>query len=495
MMSRWNGFAHGVLRTNSLLDSPLIVWDNTYAQGFLLENVPPVLFQLLRHNLQTNPLIKRFQTILEYPHPKYCVPVLSSDAISNIISDTVAKNPVQLPVGDDNAATLLSTIDFAHFAYDNTLGQKQKANSTFDIGAVKLRETSTHERVRVKVDGTCTCNGEACSNSALTLETALFPFLFPFGKGFFNSSISLTAYLRMRMQALFTPFTLFLRYLLLMYQVRKSIVFLNGCRDVAYESQIKKNKKDHPLSQEEDVIAHVLKHCVPQSIAGSPQWHKRNLRDLMCMVDSWGMPHFSLTLTADEMSRTKWAEIVDLEQFLERFNLSFDWRNAPVECCRIFHARLRAFFKEHVLSKRHPILGRVLHYVIRYKVQSRGSLHAHTLLWLDDADVDRVTNEICAYVPGSYDPIKDEFAPPPAEAGPEELQLYHYVVGKQLHTCRDSWCRRDGPCKSGFPYAPHYEPCSQLDSETGRWKYFRPGINIGTSSRIIHPYFFYGVPT
>jgi hypothetical protein len=109
------------------------------------------------------------------------------------------------------------------------------------------------------------------------------------------------------MQAMFSPFNImFLPYLLLMYQIRNSVVFLNGCREVAYEAHIKKYKKTHPLCAEKDVIAHVLKHCVPHNVAGSPQWHKRNLKDLMCtVVDYWGMPHFFLTLTADEMSRTK----------------------------------------------------------------------------------------------------------------------------------------------------------------------------------------------
>jgi hypothetical protein len=150
------------------------------------------------------------------------------------------------------------------------------------------------------------------------------------------------------------------------------------------------------------------------------------------------------------------AEIVHLEEFLQRFNSSFDWRNAPVECCGIFHARLKAFFREHILSQKDPLLGRVKHYVIRYEVQSRGSLHAHILLWLDDEDVDRVTNEISAAVPGNYDHQASQFTPPPAQAGPEEAPLYNYVIGKQLHTCSVTWCCKNGPCKSGFSYPPHF---------------------------------------
>jgi hypothetical protein len=102
MLSRWNGFAHGVLQTNSLLDSPLIVWDKHHADGFELNRLPAALFQLLKHNMQTNPIIRRFQSVLEYSHPKYGVPVLSSSVLDNILSECVAKNPVQFRVGEDH---------------------------------------------------------------------------------------------------------------------------------------------------------------------------------------------------------------------------------------------------------------------------------------------------------------------------------------------------------------------------------------------------------
>ena len=38
-------------------------------------------------------------------------------------------------------------------------------------------------------------------------------------------------------------------------------------------------------------------------------------------------------------------------------------------------------------------MGRVKHYVRCYEVQHRGSLHAHIILWLDPADVERVASE------------------------------------------------------------------------------------------------------
>ena len=69
------------------------------------------------------------------------------------------------------------------------------------------------------------------NNSALALEMALFPFLFPFGTGYFKKK-GLTLmfkyliqifneYLHLRFSRILSPFTLCPEYLLIMYQVRQ----------------------------------------------------------------------------------------------------------------------------------------------------------------------------------------------------------------------------------------------------------------------------------
>lgn len=50
------------------------------------------------------------------------------------------------------------------------------------------------------------------------------------------------------------------------------------------------------------------------------------------MVSKWGMPHFFVTLTADEQSDTRWSEISDLENILKKFNGNFNFSDAPIEC-------------------------------------------------------------------------------------------------------------------------------------------------------------------
>ncbi len=50
----------------------------------------------------------------------------------------------------------------------------------------------------------------------------------------------------------------------------------------------------------------------------TPSWHRRNLQDLLALVDRWGLPTHFLTLTADEFSPTHWEEVDSLQDMLDR---------------------------------------------------------------------------------------------------------------------------------------------------------------------------------
>lgn len=63
-------------------------------------------------------------------------------------------------------------------------------------------------------------NAEGISTTAdVSVDAALFPFLFPGGRGAFRSGKSLSQMLQQRVQQLFSPFTLIKEYLLVMFQV------------------------------------------------------------------------------------------------------------------------------------------------------------------------------------------------------------------------------------------------------------------------------------
>ena len=96
---------------------------------------------------------------------------------------------------------------------------------------------------------------------------------------------------------------------------------------------------------------------------------------------------------------------------------------------------------KYITNAKGGLLGRVTHYVIRYEVQQRGSLHAHIILWLHPEDVSRVSAEIVANVPAEFVPLDPtdqrstgEFRTPTC---PEQAQLSEIVQRKQLHRCGD----------------------------------------------------------
>ncbi|KAL0022698.1 hypothetical protein WJX77_003008 [Trebouxia sp. C0004] len=74
-----------------------------------------------------------------------------------------------------------------------------------------------------------------------------------------------------------------------------------------------------------------------------------------------------VTELGDEHSDLRWSEIKDLEEMLHRFNESYTYGDAPVECAALFMRRLDDFMKLHIVGKQGGLLGTVKHYVIRFE--------------------------------------------------------------------------------------------------------------------------------
>jgi hypothetical protein len=74
----------------------------------------------------------------------------------------------------------------------------------------------------------------------MSLEKVLFPFLFPHGCGAYDGIGGLLPYLEQRMSTLFSIFTLYPPYLLLMYQVRQAIQLLNATKHLCLERDVQK---------------------------------------------------------------------------------------------------------------------------------------------------------------------------------------------------------------------------------------------------------------
>ena len=91
-------------------------------------------------------------------------------------------------------------------------------------------------------------------------------------------------------------------------------------------------KRDNPKASNAQAMKNVVKYTVPISLPGSPSWHRKQLNDLLCLVQHWGMPHLFLTLTADESSDMRWSEVADLEAHLDRFCNSYTWEVRSCIC-------------------------------------------------------------------------------------------------------------------------------------------------------------------
>ena len=215
---RYHGFAHGQYVSQSVLEHPLIAWNNvTYRienRGFLTNALKPVLQTLMQNNC----IVQRYLTVLEVPSMSHGFPKLSSTAIAGIICRPIAQSPIQ-SMFTDPLESLLSTVT----AMIVTPASHRPA--TTNCGTLRPRDQPTLERpLVVRPDGTADPHGEKCS-----LEQALFPYLFPFNTGAWDGAVSMCAYLRLRCSELFSPFTLCKNYLLLMYHVRQAHMLSQKC--------------------------------------------------------------------------------------------------------------------------------------------------------------------------------------------------------------------------------------------------------------------------
>jgi len=70
---------------------------------------------------------------------------------------------------------------------------------------------------------------------------------------------------------------------------------------------------------EEDILKQIVKYKLFANILGTPQWHKTQLQDLLCMVEHFGMPQFFLTLTVDETSFFQWKKLLTLKKLQNKY--------------------------------------------------------------------------------------------------------------------------------------------------------------------------------
>jgi hypothetical protein len=145
------------------------------------------------------------------------------------------------------------------------------------------------------------------------------------------------------------------------------------------------------------------------------------------------MPHFVKSLTANEMTSTRWPKFNDMEYLVKQIHKNMSWKDCLVECVTLFHFCVNMFMHQHVL-KDNGILGEIKKYVIHYELQHRGSVHAHIILWVNENDLQRITNEIIVFIPTIFDKITKNIIPPNDSL---QFKLFKMVLQKELYECQN----------------------------------------------------------
>ena len=284
-------------------------------------------------------------------------------------------------------------------------------------------------------------------------------------------------YLEYRMSTLASAFTLYPPYLPIMYAINRTSQLLKETDDVVLQKHVDAYRKKHPRADDSEVFKHVIRSKLSNTIEGTPRFYARQLQELIAAVqdNKIGMPQFFLTLTADEVSELRWAAIADLEAMLPA---GLKWEDAPVECTRIFKAKLDLFMAKFIFDEKNGLLGKVKHAFTRIEFQDRGTPHAHICIWLDGADAEEINSKadavhrnISACIP-TYDEEKDV---------PEVGILRSIITRKNMHTCYGFVNGKWGPkkcmsgrtcCKHRYPFCVNDDPL-KYNQETNKYEYLR----------------------
>ena len=199
-----------------------------------------------------------------------------------------------------------------------------------------------------------------------------------------------------------------------------------------------------------------------KEVRGTPAYWQKVHYEVLAMIRQLGIPTWFLTLSAADM---KWPEVIQIiarqygtslteEQVA---NLSWEqkctWlRRNPVTAARHFQYRLELFWNDFLKSQANPI-GKVIDYMIRIEFQARGSPHAHTIVWIQNAPkfgidpIEEVTEFIDKYQ---------------TCANPSDDNDLHELVKLQSHV-HSSSCMKKGSCRFGIPKLP--SPVTLISSE------------------------------
>jgi len=521
----YQGVGRGVMVPGSLTSGILVSW-NPDAAALSGDSDAPALQWLMDEMVaRDSPVLRKYMCLFELPNSGGPgIVVLPHGAISSIVRRVRARDMrvgvpsvEQLMETEEAEVTAeaeaarrrdLMTLDGAGLTIEHSVPAFTAHTKLFTCGTAVLRpgpwlspDAQRTVQIQTSSDGV---------GSELSLELAMFTYLFMDGVGFYDNRradgappLSLVEYLKMRMQGMFTPFTMTGSYVLFTYQLRQAHLLIQSTAETTLAVELRRVTAAREALQEEDdggqaAWHSVLKWKLSPTLPGTPSFFRRKLSEVRAMTASLGLADFIVTLTQDDNTSTRWPEIDTMEQLEGMYmrdpgNGSF--RDTPVEAARLFYARFWAWFNWFVLDKNGPrIYGNVVAWVVRFESQHRGSIHCHILIWVKPEDRARVTTEIIAFLPPKRRvparPASDSHSPytraHSADEHPQIARLRDILETKNTHTCFGGLCRPQGwtarcgdvspecRCKKHFPFAANWG--QSYEDPVGRhWVMYRPG--------------------
>ena len=306
-----NGWMQGAPVPTSLFESPLLLY-NVKNHGYLV-NLSDKLLDFCGTHLSETPALHEFVPLLYQNVPKSGLPFLDETEMLLQNAQNAAKRDQTNQNDNQDVRRMAAVVSLEmptkqiedHSKVRNTVGTVLKYDGSTEIFACDL-DFSMEKR--------------APGLSSYQPELLMFPMLFPDGIGAkptkkkHERSETLSEYLHYRMFQLFSPFTLYKPYLPLMYAAVRTKETITNTTEVFLSKEVNTIRKRNPGITEQELYKRLIKKSTSSKVEGSPGFFGIKKSQLMAAARIYGMPHFFLTLTADEISELRWPEIDDLDR-------------------------------------------------------------------------------------------------------------------------------------------------------------------------------------
>jgi hypothetical protein len=188
---RVESYLTGAPSPSSLFDTPLLKFSEP-SNAYLL-NPPQDLKDFLNTHLGSTPILQTHLPHLERPHPTHGAPFLElSEIDAKRVKQALVRDPTQQAVNQDPeriAALVALDIDV----------RKSAAAQKSTVGTMQRRDNGQIETFEANL------KMETPPNCSIAVEEALYPMLFPDGKGGKPDGYPLSDYLEYRISQFFSP--------------------------------------------------------------------------------------------------------------------------------------------------------------------------------------------------------------------------------------------------------------------------------------------------